>query len=254
MSIFRLNRFLLPAVLMAALGACAGAPVAQKAPAPAEPPIQYALMKTEAAPKAEETNPYAFAGVPQFGKAILVNIPSFELIAFEDGKPVLRSRVIIGKPSTPTPIMRTETSVVRFRPTWTPTPRMIKQGYRPGTRRGGKGNPLGYLAVRLEPGMLIYLHGTNKPHLFKRDKRALSHGCVRVDKWAEVAAWVLDTDVEEVHKRAFGRRTHDVGTGGIPVIVGYHTQFPDAEGVMQQYRDVYRRGTYAAETPRQTAG
>lgn len=189
---------------------------------------------------------YDFAGVPRFGKAILVNIPSAELIAFEDGIPVLRSRVIVGKRSSPTPIMRTETSVVRFRPTWTPTRNMIRKGIKPGTRRGGKGNPLGYVAIRLEPGMLIYLHGTNKPHLFKRNARALSWGCVRVDRWKEVTAWVLGTDNSEVERRAFGRRTHDVGTNNIPVIIGYWTEFPNAEGKLVSHKDVYRRGRKAA--------
>ncbi|MEL7470111.1 MAG: L,D-transpeptidase family protein [Pseudomonadota bacterium] len=187
---------------------------------------------------------YEYRGVPKHGKAILVNIPSFELIAFEDGKPVLRSRVIVGKRSTPTPIMQTETSVVRFRPTWTPTPRMIRSGkYRPGTRPPGKRNPLGFLAIRLAPGMLIYLHGTNKPQLFDKDGRALSHGCVRVEKWDEVAAWVLDSSVEQVHGHAYGRRTFDAQTSGIPVIMSYQLRFPDANGVMRDWDDIYRRGT-----------
>ena len=187
-----------------------------------------------------------FRGVPSRGKAILVNIPSFELIAFEDGRPVLRSRVIVGKPRTPTPIMETETSVVRFRPTWTPTPSMIASGkYTPGTRPPGKRNPLGFLAIRLEPGMLIYLHGTNKPQLYDRERRALSHGCVRVERWDEVAAWVLGIPVEEVESHAYGRRTFDMDTGGVPVIVTYETWFPDANGIMRDWPDVYNRGTFA---------
>ncbi|MEM7423777.1 MAG: L,D-transpeptidase family protein [Pseudomonadota bacterium] len=185
-----------------------------------------------------------YPDVPSIGKAILVNIPSYELIAFENGRPVMRSRVIVGKPSTPTPVMETATSVVRFRPTWTPTPRMIRSGkYRPGTRPPGKRNPLGFLAIRLAPGMLIYLHGTNKPQLFDKDRRAMSHGCVRVERWDEIAAWVLDIDVEDVHRHAHGRRTFDMQTAGVPVIMGYYTRFPDAEGVMQDWPDIYRRGT-----------
>ncbi|MEM7743057.1 MAG: L,D-transpeptidase family protein [Pseudomonadota bacterium] len=183
--------------------------------------------------------------VPAKGRAIVVNIPSFELIAFEDQVPVLRSRVVVGKPRTPTPVMVTETSVVRFRPTWTPTKSMIRRGIKPGTRRPGKGNPLGYLAIRLEPGMLIYLHGTNKPHLYDNDMRALSYGCVRVERWEDVAAWVLEASVEEVQGHAFGRRTFDMETGGIPVFMTYLTEFPDAQGVMRSWPDIYNRGAYA---------
>ena len=184
---------------------------------------------------------WEFADVPKEGPAILVNIPSFELIAFRDGKPVLRSKVIIGTARNRTPIVKTETSVVRFRPTWTPTPTMIREGTRPGMRSPGRRNPLGLLAVRLAPGMLVYLHGTNKPHLFKRKNRSLSHGCVRVEKWDQVAAFVLNTTIYEVHKHANGRRTFDMGTNSVPVILGYHTKFPDAEGDWQTYRDIYYR-------------
>lgn len=203
-------------------------------------PPEGAVLEVEYSPPEPQVN---YPDVPRYGKAILVNIPSFQLIAFEDGKPVLRSRVIVGKPSTPTPVMRTATSVVRFRPTWTPTPRMIRSGkYRPGTRPAGPSNPLGFLAIRLAPEMLIYLHGTNKPELFDKEQRALSHGCVRVEKWAEVAAWVLGTSIEDVQAYAFGQRTFDAPTGGIPVIVTYQLQFPDAAGVTQDLHDVYRRG------------
>jgi hypothetical protein len=180
--------------------------------------------------------------VPQRGKAILVNIPSFELIAFEDGEPVLRSRVIVGRPAAGdmTPEMDTITSVVRFRPSWRPTPMMIRSGkYEDKIVRPGPRNPLGLLAIRLEPGMLIYLHGTNRPELFDREDRALSAGCVRVERWDELAAWVLGDTVDAVHGWANGRRTFDMETSGIPVLMRYFTVFPDADGNLQRYVDVY---------------
>ena len=236
-------RGLAAALLLASLAAgCAAESTAVGALS--EAPGRSAVMETEV-PKLPEAEPHlwAFAGVPRKGRAILVNIPSFDLIAFEDGKPVLRSRVIVGRPATPTPVMRTETSVVRFRPTWTPTPDMIRSGkYTPGTRPPGPRNPLGLLAIRLEPGMLVYLHGTNKPGLYERDRRALSHGCVRVERWDEVAAWVLQTDIDDIHRHAHGRRTFDMDTDFVPVILGYFTQFPDASGAWRNHADVYRRG------------
>ncbi|WP_339950501.1 L,D-transpeptidase family protein [uncultured Albimonas sp.] len=183
--------------------------------------------------------------VPATGKAILVNVPSYELIAFEDGEPVLRSRVIVGRDiaGDRTPEMTTETSVVRFRPTWRPTPMMIRRGdYEDKTWPPGRNNPLGLLAIRLEPGMLIYLHGTNRPELFDKQGRALSGGCVRVERWDEVAAWVLDVDVDEVHRLANGDRTFDMDTSGVPVMVRYFTQFPDADGELQAHADIYGQG------------
>ncbi len=66
--------------------------------------------------------------VPQSGKAILVNIPAFEMILFRDGVTVMRSRVIVGAPWHRTPRLKTHVSAVRFRPTWRPTPSMIASG------------------------------------------------------------------------------------------------------------------------------
>ena len=52
--------------------------------------------------------------------------PSFELIAFQDGMPVLRSRVVVGKPAAPTPQLIASLTAIQFNPSWTPTPNMIR--------------------------------------------------------------------------------------------------------------------------------
>ena len=57
---------------------------------------------------------------------MLVNIPSFELIALQDGEPVLRSRVVVGRPDSPTPELLSSMTAVRFNPSWTPTPAMVR--------------------------------------------------------------------------------------------------------------------------------
>jgi murein L,D-transpeptidase YcbB/YkuD len=188
--------------------------------------------------------------LPPSGKAIVVNIPAFELIAFEDAEPVLRSRVIVGTPWHRTPVMTTRTTSVRFRPTWRPTPSMIASGeYRDRVWPPGPENPLGLAAVRLEEGLLVYLHDTNRRDLFDREYRALSHGCVRVQAWDELVAFVLDADLAAVHALANGRSTTDVPSEPpIPVILGYYRVFPDDAGRPVAYDDVYGRGSDGPET------
>jgi len=190
--------------------------------------------------------------VPPAGKAILVNIPAFELIAFENGTPAFRSRVIVGTPWNPTPILETHVSAVRIRPSWRPTPAMVASGeYEDRRWPPGLNNPLGLLAVRLEPGLLVYLHDTNRRELFAETERALSHGCIRVQRWDELAAWVLDEDVSTIHAWTEGRRTFDQPAPPIPVTLGYFTVFPDDDGTLQYFPDVYGRETVlgAAPTP-----
>ena len=96
----------LPVLMLAAVAltaaACAGGRDAPQAGEPGRP--------TASAPPARPTG-YAgiLAGngihldIPPRGKFILVNIPAFELIALQDGVPALRSRVVVGRPATPTP-------------------------------------------------------------------------------------------------------------------------------------------------------
>jgi murein L,D-transpeptidase YcbB/YkuD len=181
--------------------------------------------------------------LPPRGKAIVVNIPAFELIAFEDATPVFRSRVIVGTPDNQTPRMETHVRAVTFRPTWRPTPDMVASGeYRDRVWPAGRRNPLGLAAVRLEPGLLVYLHDTNRRDLFEREQRSMSHGCVRVQRWEEVVAWVLDIPEDEVRRHAEGSRTFDMAAEPIPVILGYYTVFPDDAGNPVRCEDVYGLG------------
>lgn len=181
--------------------------------------------------------------IPQTGKAIVVNIPGFELVAVEDGRERFRSRVIVGTPWHPTPIRAATVSTVRFRPTWRPTPSMIASGEYPDRIwPPGENNPLGLAAVRLDPGFLVYLHDTNRRDLFDREMRALSHGCIRVQRWEDLVAFVLDWDPASVRAAAASGPTRDVEAPPIPVVLGYFPVFPDATGAPRRHDDIYRRG------------
>ncbi len=174
------------------------------------------------------------------GRAILVNIPSYELIAFEDGTPVFRSRVIVGKPETPTPRIDTVTSSVIFWPSWRPTPEMIASGEVPDrVFPPGPGNPMGSLAVTLDSRWGIAMHDTNQRHLFERVRRAFSHGCIRVERWETLAAWLLNREEDWIITMAVGPTTQRISTPRVPVLIRYLTYFPAADGTLQTYPDVY---------------
>lgn len=181
--------------------------------------------------------------VPTAGKAILVNIPSFELIAFDQGVPVLHSRVIVGARWHRTPRLKTYVSAVRFRPTWRPTRSMVASGeYTDRIWLAGPNNPLGLAAVRLQRGLLVYLHDTNHREKFDQEYRALSHGCVRVQQWDQLVAFVLDMNIADVHRLANGQRTFDAPAPPIPVTLAYFTRFPNAMGQIVDHPDIYGLG------------
>lgn len=174
------------------------------------------------------------------GKAILVNVPAYELVAFDNGVPVMRSRIIVGSPVNPTPILDTAVSRVTFRPTWRPTPDMIKTGeYEDKLWPPGADNPLGLAAVRLDPGMLIYLHDTNRRDLFNRKGRAMSHGCIRVERWDGLIAWILDRDLDWVNTMAAAPPSREIPAPAIPVLIRYLRVFPAADGTVYKHHDIY---------------
>jgi murein L,D-transpeptidase YcbB/YkuD len=55
----------------------------------------------------------------------------------------------------------------------------------------GPGNALGTLKIVFPNKYNVYLHDTPAHGLFKQERRAFSHGCIRMDRPAEMAAWVL---------------------------------------------------------------
>ncbi len=183
--------------------------------------------------------------VPGSGKFVLVNIPSFELIAFENGNPILRSRVVVGRRATPTPEMTTAIVAVKFNPSWTPTPEMMRrEGARfmpPGPR-----NPLGRVLFELDNDQLIFMHDTNDRSYFDKASRAFSHGCIRVEKARELAAWVLGTARPEIDEAIAAGTTRRLPlAAAIPVRLAYRTRFPDASGRLVDYPDVYGHGALA---------
>ena len=223
------------AALASALAACvttepSSPAAAGPATVPEPPPSAYVRMLRS---HGVET------ATPSRGKFILVNIPSFELIALQDGVPVLRSRVVVGRPAAPTPELLASMFAVRFNPAWTPTPSMIRNEglhYMPP----GPQNPLGRMMFDLDNDEFIYLHDTNEKGLFNRPQRALSHGCVRVEQARSLAAWSLGISEEDVDSMISRGTSYSVLLPEfIPVSLVYYAQFPDEHGQVASNPDIY---------------
>ncbi|MEP7454886.1 L,D-transpeptidase family protein [Phyllobacterium sp. SB3] len=106
-------------------------------------------------------------------------------------------------------------------------------------------NALGELKILFPNSHDIYMHDTPAKSYFKKDMRALSHGCIRLERPRDMAAAVLEMPVEEL-KQYFGKNERNVKVKSqLPVYVSYFTAWPDAAtGQIHYYDDVYERDAY----------
>lgn len=107
----------------------------------------------------------------------------------------------------------------------------------------GPRNSLGQLKFVLRNPFGIYLHDTPKHSLFRQLKRAISHGCIRVEQPYELAAYLLagtpwsrDTIVTVA---ASGKRKFIDLAEPVPVHLVYFTAWVDEDGSVQFRNDVY---------------
>ncbi len=102
-------------------------------------------------------------------------------------------------------------------------------------------NALGELKILFPNKHAIYMHDTPQKELFKRDVRAFSHGCVRLADPRGMAAAVLGTSVDYIAEKLKQGHSSEKVTRKIPVYVAYFTAWPDKNGKVEYFVDVYDR-------------
>ena len=203
---------------------------------------------------------------------VIVNLPDFTLRVIHDGKQVWTTRIVIGKPEMPTPIMTADMKYITVNPTWNVPPSIVHHEYLPAlaqdptvlARMGlrvdygrdgvhiwqppGDKNALGRIRFNFPNKFLVYQHDTPDKYMFALDKRAFSHGCMRVQDPAHYAEVLLslvrpdDGYTEERIKKMFGPNETDIQFPTfIPVNLTYQTAFVDEAGKLEFRDDIYGR-------------
>ncbi|MEJ8475981.1 L,D-transpeptidase family protein [Roseibium algae] len=109
----------------------------------------------------------------------------------------------------------------------------------------GRSNALGELKILFPNKHHIYMHDTPSKSLFKKDARAFSHGCVRLQDPRAMAAAVLGKTKDYVSAQiGQGQNRQEKVPGEIPVYVSYFTAWPELNGKVDYYTDVYNRDRY----------
>jgi murein L,D-transpeptidase YcbB/YkuD len=204
---------------------------------------------------------------------VIVNLPDFTLRVMHGGKQAWMTRIVIGKPEMPTPIMTAEMKYITVNPTWNVPPSIVNHEYLPALaqdptvleRMGlrvdrnadgsihiyqppGEKNALGRIRFNFPNKFLVYQHDTPDKNLFAYDKRAFSHGCMRVQDpvhYAEVLLSLVrpsDRYTEDRIRKMFGTSETDIQFPTfIPVNLTYQTAFVDDAGKLEIRDDIYGR-------------
>lgn len=172
-------------------------------------------------------------------RLIIVNLPSFTLHALDvpSGKEVLESRVVVGAPFHKTPRFDTRIVNLKYNPDWSPPASIAGARYTPP----GPHNPLGMVRFSTDNRVNIYLHDTNQRHLFDSPMRALSHGCIRVQSWKDLAAWVGNVSADDVQTQVDKTKTHYVSIAPVTVHLVY-SRVDLTGGQTSVWPDVYGLG------------
>jgi murein L,D-transpeptidase YcbB/YkuD len=112
-------------------------------------------------------------------------------------------------------------------------------------QKPGDTNSLGLVKIIFPNPDNVYLHGTDAPELFSPDVRDFSHGCIRVEKPADLVAWVLRNnpgwDLERVKATMNGDKNNlqvNLVTR-IPVLIVYGTATVNEENQIRFFDDIY---------------
>jgi len=214
---------------------------------------------------------------------VFINQPAFMVYYHDQGAEQFSMRVVVGSKANQTYFFEDEIQTVEFNPYWGVPQSIIINEMLPKLRSdpgyldrlgyqvevGGRAvssydvnwngstngvavrqppssdNALGELKILFPNSHAIYMHDTPSKSFFKKDQRALSHGCVRLADPRRMAAAVLGTTVDDVAEQiADGRNKGVQVPQRIPVYVAYFTAWPNKDGAIEYFDDVYERDMY----------
>ena len=199
------------------------------------------------------------------GRLILVNIPEFVLHMFEGKNKVFDMNVVVGKEGHNTMMFTGKLSQVVFSPYWNVPPSIVKKELEPSIaknasylernnmertpdggirQRPGSDNSLGKVKFLFPNSFNIYFHDTPAKSLFSKDKRAYSHGCIRLSEPQKMAEYLLKDDPSWSTDKIVGAMNAGVEKfvkvkSPIPVFITYYTAWVDETGLLNFRDDIY---------------
>lgn len=211
------------------------------------------------------------------GSRIVANIPEFKIHVYENNAEAFEMNIVVGKEGNSTVIFNDELKYIVFSPYWNVPSSIVKKEILPAMKRNpnylakenmeitskgggtptirqkpGPKNSLGRVKFLFPNNYNIYFHDTPAKSLFNREKRAFSHGCMRLANAEKLANYLLRDQPEwtpEKIKHAMNLHEEKWVTlkKPIPVYVSYFTAWVDNDGLLNFRDDIYGHDAKMAE-------
>jgi murein L,D-transpeptidase YcbB/YkuD len=200
------------------------------------------------------------------GDHLVINIPQYELLVYGGDSLLWSCAVVVGKDANRTAVFQADMRYIVFSPWWNVPASILEKEILPALSRNpnylhqndlvwqgkslrqrpGEGNALGRVKFLFPNSFSMYLHDTPAKSLFKEEKRAFSHGCIRVSEPRRLALHLLRNDStwtpEKVDAAMLsGTERFVTLRNPVPVSIVYFTAWVDGEGRLQFRDDIYRR-------------
>lgn len=208
---------------------------------------------------------------------IEVNIPEFMVRLQQNGVVTDESRVVVGKPKTPTPLFSNAVQYIIVNPYWIVPQSIIRKEFLPKLAQNpnylaqegfevrevdghldvrqppGPHNALGHIKFIFPNNESVYLHDTSSRGLFASRVRAFSHGCVRLSNPFLMAEKILAKGYTQQRLEAMvGKKQHFLRPPApVQIHLEYFTARVDEQGELRFSNDIYgfERSVKAALRP-----
>ena len=200
------------------------------------------------------------------GDYLVVNIPAYNLTVMHGDSLIFSCGVIVGKETNRTAIFKGQMEYVVFNPYWNVPDKILQKEILPMLAKNknylaenhmewhdgrlrqkpGPDNALGEIKFLFPNPFDIYLHDTPAKGLFQQEKRAFSHGCIRVAEPLRLALYLLRDkkgwSFEEMEGILDLKTERFIKLDKkVPVYVVYFTAFVDFNGNLNFREDIYNR-------------
>lgn len=199
---------------------------------------------------------------------VWVNVPEFRMELIDKGRKAIDMAVVVGKEQSQTPVFSDQMEYLELNPAWNIPPSIAegeivpKLASDPGylarhdmewvgeganqriRQRPGPDNPLGQVKFMFPNEHDVYLHDSPADHLFSREERDFSHGCIRLERPVQLAEYLLrdkpDWSGTKVREAIVSGEHRTVKLPEkLPVHILYFTAWVEDNGVVNFRRDVY---------------